>query len=233
MSNDQTASSPQDDELDIRVNDQEARQPAEKRKKLLPQLSLFTLLLSIALIAVWLAWWQAGQSIANLERQMPGLQSVARELRIDDPTQFAAVEKMPYWHDENICEIYVPADQSYRLCLAMDAIDKDGLSDPLGAVSLPSGEHRIEIRYDSGGSKSTVRILVDKETVLEESRSKDWEAHRGSSGGIPFSQSKQYPTDEPLVLFRRRFYIRLPSNKFAIPTPSPGILVWVESGTAE
>ena len=234
MNDDPIASSRRDDEKNNRVKLEETRRPTAKPRSLIPQVSLLTLLLGIALIAVWLAWWQAGQSIARLERQLPGLRKVARELKVEDPSQFAVVEKIRQWNDENICDIHIPANQSYRLCLAMDAIDEDGFADPLKSVSLPAGKHQIEIRYKTEGDESTVRVLTDNETVLEESRPKDWEPHAGSTGGMPFSQSRQYPADEPLVLFRRQFMVRKGPNNFVDPTgPGAGILVWVESEKAK
>ena len=190
-----------------------------------------TLFLGIALFAVWLAWWRAGHSIERLERQLPGLRNVARELQVDDPSLFAVVRNVSQWHGENICRIHVPAGESYQLCLALEFINEEGFPDPLRFAALPYGEHRIEICYDTEGEESIVRILVDERTVIEESRPKDWEPRVGSSGGMPFTQSTQYPTDGPVILFRRRFSV--PSGLNPPTSPSAGILVWIEPDVNE
>ena len=226
MNDEHVISSPRNEDPNEAASVDEARLPVAKRNSFIPQVSLVTLFLAIALIAVWLAWWQTGQSIERLERQMPGLRNVARELFVDDPAMFAVVKQVGQWFGENICRIHVPADQSYQLCLALEFIDEEGFPDPLRFVSLPSGEHQIEIRYDTQREESIVRILVDEQTVIQESRPKDWEPRVGSSGGMPFTQSTQYPTDGPVILFRRRFSV--PSGVNPPTSPSAGILVWVE-----
>ena len=237
MNDDQITSSLKDEQPEDGVNPRETHQRAANGRRFVPQVSLLTLLLAMALFAVLLVYWQTFQSIERLERQMPGLRSVARELKVDDPSLFAVVEKKGQWYGENICEIHVPADQPYRLCLALDAIDDDGFPDPLRIVSLSSGKHRVEICYDTEGAESIVRVLVDDQAVIEETRPKDWEPRAGSSGGMPFSHSTQYQEDEPVVLFRRRFLVSSgPSKarKFVDPiTPNAGILVWVESEKTE
>ena len=206
-------------------------------RRLIPRVSLSALFLCIALFTVWLALWQSGQSIDRLNRQLSSLRNVARELRIDDPSQFAAVQKVGEWYGENVCEIHVPRDQSYRLCLALDAIDGNGFPKPLQFVSLASGEHRIEIGNDIDGDKSLVRVLIDDQAAIEEVRSKTWSAHVGTSGGFPFTDSTQYPTDYPMVLFRQRFMVSVGSptgRKAVLPKiPGAGILVWIEPGVNE
>ena len=193
MNDEQVISSLPDEDPDEGASVDETRLPIARSSSFIPQVSLVTLFLAIALIAVWLAWWQAGQSIERLERQMPGLRSVARELFVDDPAMFAVVKQVGQWFGENICRIHVPAGQSYQLCLALEFIDEEGFPDPLRFVSLPSGEHQIEIRYDTQREESIVRILVDEQTVIEESRPKDWEPRVGSSGGMPFSSKHAVP----------------------------------------
>ena len=78
--------SPRQEDPDKGASVEETRLPIARSSSFIPQVSLVTLFLAIALIAVWLAWWQTGQSIERLERQMPGLRSVARELFVDDPS---------------------------------------------------------------------------------------------------------------------------------------------------
>ena len=198
------------------------------------QIPLLTFFLVIALFAVSLVCWQAGQSIERVEHQLEGLRDVARELEVDDPTQFAVVDKVDQWFGENNFEIYVPTGQSYQLCLALDAIDKKGIPNPQSFVCLPAGVHRIEIVYDANGDEPTIEILIDGQTVIEESRPKGWEPRVGSSGGMQFSRNLQFPVAEPVVLFRRRFMERLSNGSVAVPkNPSAGILVWVEPEQTE
>ncbi|TWU34092.1 hypothetical protein Q31b_55630 [Novipirellula aureliae] len=72
------------------------------------------------------------------------------------------------------------------------------------------------------------------QTVIEESRPKDWEPRLGSRGGMPFGQSRQHPTDRPLLLFRRRFDVRSGPNKvLELSQSGAGILVWAEPDVSD
>ena len=237
MTNDHRAASNPAEGLNKQTRSEENGSRSAKPRRFGLQISLATFLLLIALSAVSLVWWQTGQSIERLEHQLVGLRAAARELKVDDPAQFAVVKKIRQWHGQDVCEIYVPAGRPYQLCMNLDAIDKDNFPDPQRAVSLPSGVHRIEIARETNDDGSNIKILVDDKPVIEESRPNGWDSRVGRRGGISFTHSTQYPADQPLELFRQRFMNSTGapgSRKSSVPTsPSAGILVWVESEKTE
>jgi hypothetical protein len=192
-----------------------------------PQVSLSTLLLLIATLAVWFGYWNASRQTQRLRRNMSGLLSISRELDVKDPTQAAAVARVPEWLGESIWDIYLPKDGLYEVCLAFDQIDAEGLVTPLQRVRINPGYRTVELKYETETEESIASVLVDGKVVIEETRPKDWEPRRGSTGASVIYQSEQFDPTRPLVLYRKRF--RSPDG--ASPPkvgPTQGILVWIE-----
>lgn len=192
-----------------------------------PQVSLVTLLLLIAAVAVWLASFRVQAETDRLLKQLPGLRTLARELVVKDPTVFTAVGKNPEWYGEQIAEVWVPNDR--ELCWALDAIELSGVAPVEARVALPAGRHKIEIRDAPAANELGFEVLVDNTVVLRSTRPKDWHAQTGSSGGILVHSLRQFEEDPPWELFRRRFMV-FDGTKNRVPPqgPAPGVLVWVE-----
>jgi hypothetical protein len=183
----------------------------------------------MAVIAIGIAIRNVRRDTEILRAQIPGLLSVARELEVDDPTRFAVVARLPEWFAEMIWDLHVPEGATFELCLAMDQIAQDGLAEPVKCVQIDSGRRKIEFKYETRPDDSIASVLVDDEVVIRERRPKDWEPRVGSSGSSSISHSDQHDAAKPLVLFRRRFMVRVTKGNSTTPkVPTQGILIWIE-----
>ena len=195
---------------------------------------LATAFLIVAVVAAGLRNWQVDQKIKNLELQMPGLREAARELVVDDASMFAVVKRNEEFFGESIFDVHLPEGQTWRLCMALDKIDEQGLAQVVGEFALAPGRHMIEVRYEKEKNESIASVLADGTQVIQEARPKDWEERTGSSGGAKFSSSAERDISKPLVLYRTRFMQKVPPRGSSVPKqPSAGILVWVEKAKSE
>lgn len=208
---------------------------ADKTRRRRPQFALSTFLLLIAALASWAAYWQTLQRTESLRRQLPGLRRLARELRVSEPRQYAAVERLPTWYDEHIWDLYLPPNQTYELCLALEGIEAAHVSttmttQPDRTVTLLPGRHTVELQDEATAEKWSFLVLLDGEMVIEATRPADWNPSRSSTGGSVLRTHIQQSTDEPLELFRRRFHV--PQGKSSSTTPdgpANGVHLWIRA----
>ncbi len=200
----------------------------ESSRKSRWQFRLRTLFLLVAAIAVWLTFLVNREQNARLRSRIDALQPMAHELLIDDPGKIAVVKLEEYWYDENRWDLHLPPG-NYRLCLATRDVDDPGLAPLRESVPLAAGRHRIALDLEPDASGWRVRVAVDGAKVLEVTETREWDPGRGSTGGGEYSQSKQFPVEQPLVIFRRRFHRPTGAGSFSTPKgPCEGILLWIE-----
>ena len=209
--------------------------PATKRPRRRLQFALSTFLLLIAALASWAAYWQTCRRTEALRQQLPGLRQISRQLRVSDPTQYAAVEKAPTWFDEHIWEVHLPAGSAYELCLSLENIESQLI--PLSleteaehVVPIDPGRHTIEFRDDASDKQWSFVVLVDDQTVIEQTRAASWNESRSSTGASSVSLSEQQAVDKPLELFRRRLHV--PTGKYSSSTPkgpARGAQLWIRT----
>lgn len=192
------------------------------------QVSLSTLLLLIATVAIWFGYWSVSRELQRLQSQMPGLLSLSRELEVIDPSQSAVVARLPEWLGESIWDVYLPPDRQFELCLALDEVSEDSLAVPLHRCPIESGYRTIELKYETPRAESIASLLVDEQVVIEETRPPDWEPRRGSRGGSSISKSRQLDPALPMVLYRKRFRVPGVTSPARNESPTQGILVWIE-----
>ena len=212
------------------MNEKQTEPATPPRTRYRLQFSLTTILLLVAAVSVWLVNHDLKQQISTIRAQLPGLESVARQLIVDDPTQVAVVCRMPERLGECIYDVHIPQYKSFELFLALEQVDKQGIAEPVNSVPVSAGKHSIEIRYDAKPDQSIVFLLIDGEIVIEERKAKDWEPRHGSTGAGSVSNSEQFDDRSPIVLFRQRFMVsQAPNSSTTPPGPCRGILVWLEN----
>lgn len=192
-----------------------------------PQVSLSTLLLLMAAVAVWFGCWSVHRQNYRLHRNLQGLLSISRELEVDDRSRAAAVAIIPEWLGEAIWEIYLPEGREYELCLALEQVSDEGLAPPVQRAAIAAGKCTVELKHDTLAEESITSLLVDDSVVIEEARPKNWEPRRGSRGASVIDRSQQFDPALPLILYRKRFN----SHDGTSPqkgVPTNGILVWIE-----
>ncbi len=193
------------------------------------QVSLRTLFLLIAAIAVWLTYAINRRHNAALDARIRSMYPMAHELVVDDPKQFAAVKLEEYVYDQKHWDVYVPAGR-YRLCFATRDIDINGMPKISKSVALEPGRHRLALAQAHTEDHWSFGVTRDGKTFLSLDEKKDWEPGNGSSTAGGFSISEQLPTEKPLVLMRRRYMT--PSNggqSYGVPNgPTNGLMLWIE-----
>lgn len=227
---------------DIDLHEEVGSRRGQRKPSRRLQVSLSTILLVTAVIAIWIAYSNALKETERLEARMPGLRLLAGELQIDDPREFAIVQRLPTKYDELIWDVHVPdltlpgsnKSAGTQLCLALDSIPKEvGRSEsllPLQVVSLTPGRHAIELTYERGEETAELIVLVDGEPQIIVTRPKDWESGKGwsSYSSNSFTVSESYALDEPLMLLSRRFMRDIGNGTSSSPDePCEGIALWV------
>jgi hypothetical protein len=199
-------------------------QPSRKRW----QIGLRTLFLLIVTIAVWITFFINRTQNQALDARIKMLIPLSHELIVNDPAQIAIVKCEEKWFDENHWEIHLPQGR-YRLCLATRAIDDDGLA-PVGkSVPIPSGRHDVSVEQWRNEDGWRVIVYWDGSELMALEEPKEWNPGFGSTGGGRYSLSEQIPSDQPAILFRRRF-----ARAANTGGPNPpmgrvdGLLMWIE-----
>lgn len=199
------------------------------RRRKVWQFGTQTLLLLVALVAVWFTVWTNLRRIQVLEARIEATIPLARELVIDDPLQFAVVKKDERWYDENQWVIHVPPGR-FRLCVATHEVDGQGLAPVARSVPVPEGRHEVSLEQRPGESSWRIAVTLDGAEAMSVEEPKAWDPGVSSIGGGRHERSSQYAVSRPLGLFRRRFSQPDAKGTFTTPTgPANGILLWIEA----
>src|SRR5262245_58455792 len=103
------------------------------------QWSLTTLLLLMAAIAAWMAWFGAGQKSARLLAEIATMEQLPRRFKVDDPSQFAVVEKTEMWYDDDRWEVYLPEGNAYVIKLVTRGIHGNDFPEASWQQAIPPG----------------------------------------------------------------------------------------------
>ena len=132
------------------------------------------------------------------------------------------------WYDENIWDVHLPAG-SYRLCLATHGIDQEGLAPVLKSAPIAAGRRRIALDQTQEDDVRRITVAGDGSRLFEAVEPKEWDPGIGSTGGGHHTIGDQFPADQPVVLFRRRFHLSQANGQTSPPIgPTDGLLLWIE-----
>ncbi|MCO6455248.1 MAG: hypothetical protein J5I93_08100 [Pirellulaceae bacterium] len=193
------------------------------------QWSLLTLLLLMAVVGSWSAWYRTRSQNDWYRRQIDILRDLAGELVVNDPGRIAAVEVPPMWHSERRWEVYLPEGHEYRLKAATAGIGERQFPDAEREVSLAAGRHVIGLLEADQREWTQFTVEVDGQRV--------WPAiepvsRTGNTSGQsdPAERSQQFPLDRPLVLKRLRYadLSQPPAPNTPTQWSDRGLLLWIE-----
>ncbi len=197
------------------------------------QWSLTTLLLLTAAIAAWTAWFQVRRESDKLRREIGSMEELSRRFKVDDPMQFAVVEKTEMWYDDDRWDVYLPEGSGYVLKLVTRDIYEKGYPEAGWEQPITPGRHEIMwiIEKASGSAPPRVVVSVDGRPVIEVTEDTQWVNQSSSwSGSGSYDRVKQFPVTQPLELQRRRFAKPQPGGSWSINSEEPalGALMWIE-----
>jgi hypothetical protein len=208
-----------------------SEQPAGKRSP--AHFSLLSLMLLIAVVACWSAFWQSYRKVQQLRLQLPALRDLHRELEVDDPTRFAAVRKLEAGYDDLRWEVYLPEGHDYRLSLATDDLPFTNSSEEFllpakfQDVAIAAGRRSIELLISRGEQAPAVRVEVNGTAEFDQQKAEHWTTDGSRSGGSLIQTGQTSSTDEPLVLFRQFFEPKSGAG-FGKQETYNGVMLWIE-----
>ena len=182
------------------------------------KIPLRTSLLFMALVASWLALRISSSERARKTNELTELKQLLGESIFDNPSQYGlAKEQIHYNYD---WRVYLPNDQKYELCWALDRNDSNEPGLPTGTIELEPGLHRVRLFPSWSQSRNyLVTLTVDgKDTELgrfEPSGSrhdfladvgtpKNYTTNKTSFVDGEFMLIYQQPTDQPLEIIRAK-----------------------------
>ena len=153
--------------------------------------------------------------------------------------QIAVVKLPPMWYGESRWEIYLPEGE-YVMRLGTRQIDdqltslvlgpdKERFPPAVGQTPIGAGHHRIELMRSEEWRGREITVLLDDRPVIEAEEEPDWNTGGTSTGASEIGDCVQRPAHEPLVLYRRRFYLRQKGGQYVAPKgPTEGLMLWIE-----
>jgi hypothetical protein len=191
--------------------------------------SVRSLVLLTASIAVWLTYAINRRHNAMLEARISAMVPVAHELRIDDPKAIAVVALDEWFFDASRWDLYLP-DGPYRLCLATRGITFERFAPVVKSAPLKAGRHHIALDERRNGEAWRITVAWDGTGLMAVDEPGDW--HDPSGGWTSSSDAtpscRQRPADDPVILLRTRFYRPDSAAETGPSEPRDGILLWIE-----
>ncbi|MCC9605028.1 hypothetical protein LOC68_25020 [Blastopirellula sp. JC732] len=205
------------------------------------QFSLRTLILLIAVIAVWTGYLRTRYQIEEANAFFPRGNDFDRELHIDDPQQFAAVNPDflgdIYLVGRHRLLVYLPPGSHYRLCMTgKPAADPQNRTADLKAEEsheIVAGEHEIQLAV-AGNPWSTaprwyVSPLVDGQPLFRFKVPFSPPERPDSAEGLLLNEirtSIQSPTDQPFLIIDKLYPFY--QDRSVDPNSDRELRVWIE-----
>ena len=199
-----------------------------RRRNRFLQWNIATLLLLMAVVGVWTGYFRMKSETARMDAELDSLRQLARELVVNDPNQYAIVERHEEWYGDHVWDVHIPDGSLYLLKLATREIDPKNFPETEHFVELAAGQHVISLEKTLSGKDMSARAIVDGELAVGVSESGDWSPEDGFSWGGSFHRSTQAPCDKPLELIRIRFHKPGVRGTGMPDEPYNGVLLWIE-----
>lgn len=204
------------------------------------QWNLLTILLLTAAVATWTSFLRILSETERLKAENRMLVSIAAELLIRDPEQYALIKVPPVWFDDHRWDLWLPQGNEYWLNFASRGIDPQGslrrYPDPTKRIRIGAGRHRIELRTRKKPDAAwQLELTCDDNNKLMIDETADWKPVVGTStytDGNPH-QSSQHSIDRPLLILRRVHHIADGEGGSAAPDSlASGVVLWVSRKTS-
>lgn len=135
--------------------------------------NLLTVFLLVGVTASCVAYWKTSREYHQAQMQYEHLQSLARELVIEDDSLITAVRTNYSNMGNNAWEVFIPAGPKRKLYyLTRDSQLNGSDTSPAAFIELPPGKHLIEHRAGGkilgGSSTAPNQLLIDEQLVSTE-----------------------------------------------------------------
>ncbi|MDA1050719.1 MAG: hypothetical protein O3C40_09605 [Planctomycetota bacterium] len=201
--------------------------PLHRRKFL--QWNIATLLLLMAVVGVWTAYFRMKSEAVRMDAELDSLRELARELLVNDPSQYAIVERHEEWYGDHVWDVHLPEGDLYVLKLATGEIDPKIFPETEHMVDLAAGQHIISLEKTLRGDHLSARAISDGRLAMHVSESGDWIPSGVGAWGRYYNRSTQAPCDKPLEVIRLYFRKHVPPGTGMEPDePYNGVFLWIE-----
>ncbi len=175
---------------------------------------LLELLLMTAAIAVWIPAWLAFRIIPRLEADVQIMRKATLDLVVEDPTQLTVRALPSVWRKMDIWKYYAPAESELELRLGTEGISARGLPVDYQAVSLPFGEHLIQLKRTKDANGFHNSLYIDGKMLLEKHHPNSWlNSSSSSSTSDVENESLTFPLAEVVKLCEERASPNHPISK--------------------
>jgi|GEM_PF-4527909 len=192
------------------------------------QFDLRMLLLLVAAVASFFAASRAFRETASTHKEITQLRSLDNSLQVRDGSQFAFVYQTPIWEGERRCKVYLPPNNQYRLCIALESEFQkwppEGAT-PVKTFELAPGEHEIRHQaYDDGPTR--IYVYCDDKLLYDKTEKAGWlPPPIWENSGAP-QTTVQREVEEPLQVWRA--VGQHPKDKGGYLKRMRGLLLWIE-----
>ena len=184
------------------------------------QFGLRTIMLLIAVTAVWTAYYTGRKSIQSDLVAIEAMHALAPELLVRNQSEYACL-LVDRADDLREYQCYLPPGHKYKLQLLWSK--EFGLND----LSLPAevsapmaaGKHQILLNE----LPEKLIVSVDGEVVMEVPKQRPESRSNWSSGANDRFDAQWHPLDQPLTL------IRLLEGSGQAQSPAHGFALWIET----
>ncbi len=191
-----------------------------KRGRWMPQIGIRTIMLLIAVTAVWTAFYTGQKSIERDRLAVEAMHAFAPELFVRNRHEYACLQ-IDRSDDIREFQCYLPPNHEYKLQLLWSK--EFGLNDPSlqAEVSAPmtAGEHRILMNE----LPEKLIVSVDAEVVMEVPKKRPDSRSSLSTGVSDRFDAQWHPLDQPLTL------LRLSEGLGQRQGPVHGIVLWIDT----
>ncbi len=237
-------------------NDIPAEEPgAPKGSRGKPRFSLLTIVLVMTLAAAIIGLRQVRVQISDVTRRIEMMQSLTRDLVVEDATKIAAIKKNPLTPHDDLYGLYVPspsdaAPDGYELCLALEGIHPAKFSYrlpggtiepprqlypvPIAIAELPPGEHLVNVRLLTARDESEsaeISVQLNDAEIFNVSRPYSWSRSSGAEYPSIQDETEQFDPGKQVDIHRMRHYedklTASGTSNLHGKGPASGVLLWV------
>jgi len=195
------------------------------------QLQLTSLLMMLAVVAIWVQWFSMHRQIQQLEKEVPQLQQLCDSLVPVDSSQCYLFKTPSSFEEDNTWQIHIPQGQKRNLTLGgqwrvLDHFPKD-CSDAK-TLLLGEGTHRIRLTRKTSPSDLAWVVQLEGDVVFE----KKIETKNGEPGWVGYEPDLSVP----LVLgegVAKRFFHREMKDPNPTITTVPSQIATDDSADAQ